>query len=97
MLEYNHDELDMESLRSLYRPTSRLESRGTVRLDELIDLLEWVKRILAAQYPSGLGLRALLQALDRAVLSISKWDGKPRGKIYRELSGPGMVTLQQPG
>lgn len=84
MCEYDRDELDMATLDGLYCPGPQFNRQKPVGTPEQIKLLERVKCILLTHYPLGSGLRELLRDLDRAIASIGKWDGKPRGKVYRE-------------
>lgn len=84
MHEYPDDELDSEMLAGLYCPGARMKPEAPVGQPTLIARLEAVKAILSMHYPDGPALKKLFRELDRAIASISKWDGKPRGKVYRE-------------
>ncbi len=95
MREYGRAELDMETLAGLYCPGPPLKSEGPLSLNGLIERLERVKCILVASYPLGLRLQELLREIDRAIGSISKWDGMSRGKVYREPVPGSEVRLRR--
>lgn len=84
MREYSHDELDSETLGGLYCPGPRMKSERPVGQPMLIERLEAVKAILRNYYPDEPALEKLFRELDRGIVSIRKWDGKPRGKVYCE-------------
>jgi len=85
MREFSRDELDMGTLARLYCPGPLLKPEWTVPRPLLIEWLERVKFNLVAHYPRGPALDWLLRQLDLAIASIERWNGKPRGKVYREL------------
>lgn len=93
--EYGWDELDMETLAGLYCPGPRIDAQGPVGLPVLVEWLDGVKSILVAHYPLGLALNELLRDIDRAIASIRKWDGKPKGKVYREPVAQSEVRFRQ--
>ena len=84
MQEYGHNELDNDTLAGLYCPGPLLEPGNHMSLNVLIERLERVKSNLERHYPCGLALQGMLRQLDLAITSIGKWNGKPRGKVYRE-------------
>jgi hypothetical protein len=82
MREYTHDELDNDALADLYCPGPEIRFKDRLAHNELIEMLEAVKAILVKHYPRGLALSRMCKELDSAIVSIRKWDGKPRGKRY---------------
>lgn len=85
MRENSEQELDTETFRSLYCPGPGVAVELMIDLSDLVDRLERVQKILLEHYPRGIALREIFQEINRAIASISKWDGRPQGKIYREL------------
>ena len=83
--ENSECELDLEAVEGVCFPSSSLETRLLVNLSDLIDQLESVKRILVECYPTGKALFEIFEELNRAIISILKWDGVPQGKIHAEL------------
>jgi hypothetical protein len=82
--EFPNDQLSSEGFVEPYCPGPRVKPDVPLNLSELIIRLDRVKSILVDHYPSRAALKALLKEIDQAIASISKWDGKPRGKVYRE-------------
>lgn len=96
MQENSRQELDVEALESLYCPgPSRGATQERAGPNDLIARLETVKSILLDHYLDGRALGELFRELNRAIASLEKWDGKPRGKVYREPS-PRTQTRPQP-
>ena len=96
MQEDPWQELDAETLEGLYCPgPGRGATQERAGLNDLIARLEAVKSILLDHYPDGKALGEIFRELNRAIASLEKWDGKPRGKVYREPS-PRTQTRPQP-
>ena len=92
MREYTTTELPNKLLQYLYLPGPNLALSVQFTPDELIDKLFRSKDILELHYREGKALGKLLRELDHAVSSLRKWDGKPRGKIYRVIAGKNPST-----
>lgn len=82
--ESSECELDVETVEGIYFPGPRSENRMLFDLSDLIDQLENVKRILVKCYPTGKALFEIFEELNRAIISILKWDGVTQGKIHAE-------------
>lgn len=96
MQEIPRQELDMETLECLYCPgPGRGATQERAGPNDLIARLETVKSILLDHYPDGKALGEIFRELNRAIASLEKWDGKPRGKVYCEPS-PRTQTRPQP-
>lgn len=95
MHEYNRDELIIEVLGTLYCPGPRFEPEEPVGPPVLVERLETVKGILVMHFPLSKALHELMRELDRAGASICKWEGKPRGKVYRGQIPPNGIRLRR--
>jgi len=93
MMEYDCSALDSETLNGLYFPgqaVPRLEATNAAR----VSALEAISAALVQHYPDGMALKRVLCLIGRAIDSVNKWDGKPRGKVYRETFSGAAVTPQ---